>query len=72
MKLKYRQNKDASGEILRIILSKMSAHTASFNPMNYAVWYEYIAGINPELTVVMKKSLILENSYRMTMLKNYI
>lgn len=51
--MKYSQETAASGEILRLILQRMVLHPAAFTPMNYAVWYEYLAGINPALTEAM-------------------
>ncbi len=50
---KYAQDKAASAEILRLILQKMAAHPAAFNPPTYAVWYEFLAGINPPLSEAM-------------------
>lgn len=49
MKHRYKQDKAASAEILRLLLQKMAAHPAAFNPLTYAVWYEFITGINPPL-----------------------
>jgi diguanylate cyclase len=49
MKYRYKQDKAASAEILRLLLQKMAAHPAAFTPLTYAVWYEFITGINPPL-----------------------
>jgi len=49
MKNRYKQDKAASAETLRLLLQKMAAHPAAFNPTTYAVWYEFITGINPPL-----------------------
>lgn len=57
MNNKYKQDKESSAEILRLILQKMTAHPASFNPSTYAVWYEFLAGINPQLSEAMNKFL---------------
>lgn len=51
----YTQDKESSAEILRLILQKMTAHPASFNPSTYTVWYEFLAGINPRLSEAMNK-----------------
>jgi diguanylate cyclase len=50
MKNRYTQDKAASAEILRLLLQKMAAHTAAFTPFTYALWYEFITGINPPLS----------------------
>ena len=50
MKNRYTQDKAASAEILRLLLQKMAAHPAAFTPFTYALWYEFITGINPPLS----------------------
>lgn len=57
MNTKYTQDKAASAELLRLILQKMASHPAAFTPPTYAVWYEFLAGINPQLTEAMNKLL---------------
>jgi len=57
MKTRYTQDKPASAEILRLMLQKMTAHPASFIPPIYAVWYEFLTGINPQLSKEMNKLL---------------
>lgn len=49
MRNRYTQDKSASAEILRLLLQKMAAHPAAFTPFTYAVWYEFVTGINPPL-----------------------
>lgn len=48
--MKYTQERNASAEIARIALQKLAPHKASLNPMSFAVWYEHVSGINPELS----------------------
>ncbi len=55
--MKYEQDRNASGEILRLIIQKMAGHPAAFSPLNYAVWYEFATGINPALSEAMGKLL---------------
>lgn len=38
-----------SGEILRLILPLMSQYKIPVTPPNYAVWYEYMSGVNRQL-----------------------
>jgi diguanylate cyclase len=57
MNTKYTQDKAASAELLRLILQKMAGHPAAITPPTYAVWYEFLAGINPQLTEAMNKLL---------------
>lgn len=51
--MKYDQDRNASGELLRLLIQKMSSHPAAFTPYCYAVWYEHLAGINPKLNEAM-------------------
>lgn len=57
MNKKYVQDKAASAEILRLILQKMAGHPAAFTPPTYAVWYDFLAGINPSLSEAMNSLL---------------
>lgn len=47
--MKYSQERKASEEILRLAIQRMAAHPAAFIPCTYAVWYEYLMGVNPGL-----------------------
>lgn len=57
MKNRYPQDKPASAEILRLILQKTASHPASYTPPTYAVWYEFLTGINPPLSEAMNNLL---------------
>jgi diguanylate cyclase len=58
--LRYTQERKASEEILRLIIQKMAVHPAAFTPHTYAVWYEYLMGINFELNLEMDQLLVNE------------
>ena len=47
--MKYPENLERSAEYLRLTLGLMSKHEAAFNPITYAVWYEYASGQNAGL-----------------------
>jgi diguanylate cyclase len=51
--VKYDQDRNASAELFRLVLQQMSSHPAAFTPCCYAVWYEYLAGINLRLKLAM-------------------
>lgn len=55
--VKYDQDRNASAELFRLVLQQMSKHTAPFTPCCYAVWYEYLAGINLRLKLTMDEML---------------
>lgn len=57
MTSRYPHTRDQSAEFLRLVLQRMGQHPAGFTPYNYAVWYEYLAGINPELTLAVDACL---------------
>ncbi len=47
--MKYNENLARTKELLRLVIAQMGKHDAPFHPVNYAVWYEYMAGINDAL-----------------------
>ena len=47
--MKYNENHARTKELLRLVIAQMGKHDAPFNPVNYAIWYEYMAGINDAL-----------------------
>ncbi|MCL4738790.1 MAG: GGDEF domain-containing protein [Burkholderiaceae bacterium] len=53
----YHDTQGRSGELLRMVLPRMSQHPAAFNPMTYAVWYEHLAGINARLSAAVENHL---------------
>ncbi len=57
MKNRYTQDQAASAEILRILLQRISSHPAAFNPITFAVWYEFITGINLPLSNAINELL---------------
>jgi diguanylate cyclase len=50
---RYREPKERSAELLRLTLAHMGRHAAAFNPVTFALWYEYAAGINPMLNAAI-------------------
>jgi len=46
---------EQSGELLRMILPLMSKHQVPITPQNYAVWFDYVRGSNPELKSEMQQ-----------------
>lgn len=46
---RYTETREASGELLRMILPLLSRQSAEFHPISYALWHEYAAGIDPQL-----------------------
>ncbi len=59
--MRYKQGREQTAELLRLVLPQMARHEAGFHPMNYAVWYEYLAGINPRLTAAVDARLAQGN-----------
>jgi len=51
--VRYRDNREQSAELLRMVLPLMSRHAAAFNPLSYAIWYEYAAGLNRPLNAAI-------------------
>ena len=55
--MRYLEPKERTAELLRLALGHMGKHEASFNPITFTLWYEYVAGINPALTAAMDDRL---------------
>ena len=51
--MRYRENREQTAELLRMVLPMMSRHAAGFHPLSYAVWYEYAAGTNQALRAAL-------------------
>jgi diguanylate cyclase len=47
--MNYQHSKEESAEYLRLALPLMTRQDAAFHPVSYAVWYEYVSGINGAL-----------------------
>jgi len=55
--MRYKQGREQTAELLRLVLRRWPGTRAGFHPMNYAVWYEYLAGINPRLIAAVDARL---------------
>lgn len=60
--MRYKESRDQTAELLRMIVPQMARHAAGFHPMNYAVWYEYYAGLNPSLNAALDEYLASRNT----------
>lgn len=58
--MRYNDSRERSAELLRAALAQMGRHDAAFNPLTFAVWYEYTAGINPRLNEALDACLATE------------
>ncbi|MFN4148236.1 MAG: GGDEF domain-containing protein, partial [Rhodocyclaceae bacterium] len=47
--MEYHHSIEQSAEYLRMALPLMTRQAAALHPISYAVWYEYVSGINPPL-----------------------
>ena len=55
--MRYKQNREQTAELLRMVLPQMARQEAGFHPLSYAVWYEYLAGLNPPLNADLDSRL---------------
>jgi diguanylate cyclase len=55
--MRYKETREQSAELLRMVLPLMSKHAAALHPLSYAVWYEYCAGTNPKLKTAVDQRL---------------
>lgn len=47
--MRYQESIEQCAEYLRLALQRMARQDAGLHPVSYALWYEYVAGINPAL-----------------------
>jgi diguanylate cyclase len=52
--MRYQETREQTAELLRLVLPQMAKHAAGFHPLSYAVWYEYLAGINLHLSAALE------------------
>ncbi len=55
--MRYQDSASESAELLRLILPRIAKHGGSYVPSTYAVWYEYLAGVNPKLVAALDERL---------------
>ncbi len=55
--MNYLEEKTKAGEYLRLALNYIAKHNLPANPVNYAVWYEYVSGKNMQLKKAIDHSL---------------
>lgn len=60
--MKYQHSKEESAEYLRRALPLMSSQDAALHPISYAVWYEYVAGMNSGLNAAADALLARQKS----------
>ncbi|MBS1227056.1 MAG: hypothetical protein H6R17_333 [Proteobacteria bacterium] len=73
---RYRETVNQSAEYLRLSLPLMSRQAAALHPISYAVWYEYVAGINPPLKAAIdelsKDGAVLDEASTAELFRKYI
>lgn len=55
--MKYRESKERSAELLRLVLATMAQHDAAYNPVTFTVCYEHVAGLNNRLSVALAEAI---------------
>jgi diguanylate cyclase len=74
--MKYQDTVAQSAEYLRLALPLMSRQAAALHPVSYAVWYEYVAGINPPLKLAIdeltKDGAVLDEAATAELFRQYI
>lgn len=55
--MRYQESAAESAELLRLILPSIAKHGGAYVPTTYALWYEYLAGVNPKLAAAIDQRL---------------
>ena len=73
---RYRETVNQSAEYLRLLLPLMSRQAAALHPISYAIWYEYVAGINPPLKAAIDEltqdGAVLDEAATAELFRKYI
>ena len=56
--MRYFEPKEKTAELLRLAVRLLAGQAAGFHPVSYAVWYEYLAKINPALQAALDVRLL--------------
>ncbi|WP_300317497.1 GGDEF domain-containing protein [Accumulibacter sp.] len=55
--MKYRHSVAQSADYLRLAVKRMAQQEAGLHPISYAIWYEYVASLNPDLQTAIDARL---------------
>ena len=55
--MKYRESKERSAELLRLVLATMAQHDAAYNPVTFTVCYEHVSGSNSRLSAAIAEAI---------------
>jgi len=55
--MRYQESATESAELLRLILPRIARHGGAYVPTTYSLWYEYLAGVNPNLIAAVDERL---------------
>ncbi|HSR50104.1 MAG TPA: GGDEF domain-containing protein [Acidobacteriota bacterium] len=74
--VRYRESPEVSAEYLRMVLPLIAQHGVPCNPVNYAVWYEYVAEscseLKGEIDSLLEEGQSLTNELCETLYRKYI
>jgi diguanylate cyclase len=74
--MRYNDSVEQSAEYLRLALPLMSRQSAALTPISFAIWYEYVAGINPALQArideLTKDSHVLDDDLTAELFRRYV
>jgi len=74
--IRYQETVNQSAEYLRLALPLMSRQAAALHPISYAIWYEYVAGINLPLKAAIdaltQDGAVLDEAATADLFRRYI
>lgn len=74
--MRYRESVEDSIALFKKVMPLMARHAAPMNPVSFTVWYEYAAGINPELSsaidALLKNQMVLDEQSIMSLYSRFI
>jgi diguanylate cyclase len=74
--MRYDDSVEQSAEYLRLALPLMSRQKAALTPISFAIWYEYVSGINPALQErideMTRNGGVLDENLTLQLFKRYV
>jgi diguanylate cyclase len=74
--MRYHDTKERSHEYLRLAIPLMSRQAAPAHPISYAVWYEYVSGINAalkrDIDVLQSAAHVLSDAQTLELFRKHI
>lgn len=74
--MKYELDRSAAAELTRLVLVRMNRHEAILTPISFAVWFEYLSGVNvrlrQEMDALLEKDTAIDDQRIQTLYDRFV